>query len=619
MISLLPMKGILLQNYLDIAGVMFVALGATGEITVINKKGCSVLGYEEGELLGKNWFDKCLPSSIREEVKQTFQRLMAGEGESVEYYQNPVLTKTGEERLIAWHNAVLTDEDGNNVGTLSSGEDITDRKLAEAALQESQRSLTTLLSNLPGMAYRCRNDKNWTMEFVSEGCLDLTGYHPSELTGNRRLAFNKLIAVDHEKNVWDEVQAALRERTPFQLEYQITAKSGQEKWVWEQGQGVFSSDDELTGIEGFITDISGRVKAENALQESMARIRAIVETAVDGIITIDERGIMESFNQSAERMFGYKAQEMIGENVRRLMPSPYRDEHNHYISNYLNTGERKIIGFGREVVGLRKDGSTFPLYLAVSEIDLGERRVFTGIVRDLTQQKAMQEQILQSERLAVIGKMAAKVAHEIRNPLSSVSLNAELLEDEIQELGSHNDEAKSLLKSMIQEIDRVTALTDEYLQFSRLPESNPMKGQFSDLLGDVREFIDSELAQKRIEFEFEDTNPTFSVRLDPTQFRRVLMNLIRNAIESMPQGGKLRIWTEKDGKMGILNIQDNGTGIPKEKLEKIFEPFFTTKDFGTGLGLAITQQIVREHGGRISCKSQIGRGTRFRIELPLTK
>lgn len=474
------------RRYFDIVDRVIVVLDRNGLIKLVNRKGCELLDYSDGQLLGKNWFEVCLPEEDRKTTFMVFEKLMADKLETTEYYENLILTSSGERRLIAWHNAILRNEEGQPSGTISSG-----------------------------------------------------------------------------------------------------------------------------------IDVAGRHLAEQALHESEARIRAIVETAVDGIVTIDDRGIIRTINSAVERLFGYREDELIGSNVSILMPSPHRDQHDTYIDRYIQSGEKKIIGIGREVNALRKDGRIFPIRLSVSEFRVGVRRMFTGIIHDLTQQKELQDQIIRSERLAIIGKMAAKVAHEVRNPLSSISLNAELLEDEIDGLRGDNQEAKSLIKSMIKEIDRVVLLTDEYLQFSRLPESEPVEGTFHELIDEIKQLLGSEFQQKSIEFEFEEIGEPFTVRLDRTQFRRVLLNIIRNAIESMPKGGNLHISTAREPSYGVINIKDSGFGIPEGKVKNIFDPFFTTKDFGTGLGLAITQQVVLEHGGHIKCESKVNQGTNFRIELPL--
>ena len=358
--------------------------------------------------------------------------------------------------------------------------------------------------------------------------------------------------------------------------------------------------------------------SETEAQEGEARLRGILETAVDGIITINERGLVESFNPAAERLFGYARHEMLGQNIKLLMPPPYREAHDSYLANYLETGEKKIIGIGREVVGLRKDGSTFPMHLSVSEVRLGPRRLFTGIVRDLTEQKRLEKQVLQVESLATIGKMAAKVAHEIRNPLSSISLNAEMLQDEVSGYKDVNtEEAQSLLRAIISEIDRMTALTEEYLQFSRLPESRLARAHLAQTLHETIDFVRQELQQKRIAVESFVPEDLGEIRFDRVQMRRVLLNLIRNAVEAMPHGGRLSLRAERGEQEALIQVEDNGVGIPEEVQGKIFEPFFTTKEVGTGLGLALVQQIIHDHGGQITCASKVGQGTTFSIMLPV--
>ncbi len=380
-----------------------------------------------------------------------------------------------------------------------------------------------------------------------------------------------------------------------------------------------NAEDKIVGVASILRDVTAHRRSDDAQRENEARIRGILETAVDGIITIYENGIVESFNPAAARIFGYTAEEVIGKSVNILMPPPYREQHDTYISNYLATGTKKIIGIGREVSGRRKDGSVFPVHLSVSEVHIGARRLFTGIVRDLTEQKRLERQVLHGERLATIGKMAAKVAHEIRSPLSSISLNAELLGDELDSYrGVNTDEAQSLLHSISTEIDRVTSLTEEYLQFSRLPESQLLKGDINRLIEDLIEFMRHEVRHKKIEVEYEIKEKSLQVNFDPVQLRRALLNMIRNAIDAMPKGGKLRILIERADGNAIIHIQDNGVGISQEQMERIFDPFFTTKDFGTGLGLAVVQQIIDEHRGQISCHSRVGQGTTFSIYLPLT-
>jgi len=602
----------LTQKYLDIAGIILVSLDRRGTITMINRPGSEILGYEPQELLGKNWFDTCLPQEIRDKVKVTFEKLLQGDVRPVEYYENSVRMKTGDEKIIAWKNTLLTDENGHITGTLSSGLDVTEHRRVEKALESSEARIAALTENAVEAIITV--NKQGTIESFNPAAEKLFGYKKKDVIGK---SFDVLVFKNsdtshikkllNEKSKGDsrlghEIVGKRKDGNPFSAHVSLNEFSF-------EGKKLFT---------GIVHDISEHRRTEKALEESEARLRALVETAVDGIITINEQGIIESFNPASERLFGYSADEVIGKNVKILMPSPHYEKHDEYIQAYLTSGEKKIIGIGREVMGHKKDGTEFPMHLSVSEIILDKRRIFTGIVRDLTTQKVLQQQILQSERLAVIGQMAAKVAHEIRNPLSSISLNAELLEEEIDSLSCENtDEARSLLQSMSREIDRVTSLTDEYLQFSRLPQSQPVKGDLNDLIREFLELLSEEVKQKKIKVASQDINRKLDCPFDRAQLRRVLVNIARNAIEAMPRGGTFTISTEKKERQAVIRIRDTGIGIPSEMREDIFNPFFTTKEFGTGLGLAISQQIILEHGGRIYCESQPGKGSTFTIELPL--
>lgn len=593
-----------------------ITIDARGRIQSLNPAAERIFGYHAEEAIGKN-IKLFIPSPHREQHDDYIKRYIETGERQIIGIGREVLGRRKNGEVFPMHLSVS--EFFINSERMFTGivQDVSKRKRAEEALAESQRSLATLMSNLPGMVYRCRNDENWTMEFVSEGAYALTGYQPDDLVENKNVIYNKLIFQEDEPVVRAQVKKALQQRQPFRVIYRIKTASGRTRWMWEQGRGVYNNGLAHT-LEGFITDITDRVKAEHSLQASEARTRAVFETAVDGIIIINDSGIIESANSAVKKLFGYAPDEVIGKNVSILMPEPYRSKHDHYINEYLRTGQKKIIGIGREVVGLRKDGSTFPIHLSVSEFSFGDKRMFTGLIHDITEQKSLQQRILQSERLAVIGKMAAKVAHEVRNPLSSISLNAELLEEEFDGLDECNtEEARALLTAMINEIDRVTSLTDEYLQFSRMPDSSPVRGDLNALLRELLQMSAAELQQKNIKLETEGLEDELELRFDRAQIRRVFFNLIRNAMEAMPTGGKLHVSSNRNGHTATIAIRDTGTGIPEELVDNIFSPFFTTKDFGTGLGLAISQQVVNEHHGQIYCESKVDQGTVFRIELPL--
>ncbi len=261
------------QEYLDIVEAMVIVVGKNQTVLEINKKGCEVLGFPRKEILGKNWFQNFIPKKLRKNIQNVFLQLMAGKIKSVEYFENPVLTKAGEERIIHWHNSYLIEE-GEIVGVLSSGSDITDRIRAEENLRESEQKLSTLVSNLSGMIYRCRNDKNWTMEYLSEGCTALTGYKPQDLIQNHQLSFGQdVIHPEDKENVWEKIQFSLKNSEPFQITYRIRTFSGEEKWVWEQGRAITASNGDLEMLEGFITDITAQKRAEQNFEKSREELR----------------------------------------------------------------------------------------------------------------------------------------------------------------------------------------------------------------------------------------------------------------------------------------------------------------------------------------------------------
>lgn len=395
-------------------------------------------------------------------------------------------------------------------------------------------------------------------------------------------------------------------------------------------------------------ELEERSKVEAVLREHKDRLDAVVTTAVEAIISMDAGGLIESFNPAAEKMFGYSADEVLGQNVAFLMPSPYREEHDRYVAHYLETGEKKIIGIGREVVGLRKDGSMFPIDLSVAEARLGDRRLFVGMIRDISARKqaeaeleashrdlekalaevqargdelrVMTQQLWHTAKLASVGELAASIAHELNNPLATVSLRIE------SALGrtAADDPRRRGLEIIQQETQRMSELVANLLQFSRRGrEENSTVDVRQELMKAV-ELIQHHLRKRLITVHPELAAETPLLIADRQKLRQVFLNLLTNAGDAMPEGGTLILRTApamlESGKPAVLiEFTDTGVGIPAENLERIMEPFFTTKEEGrgTGLGLAICRRIVQEHYGSIQITSTVGRGTTVSLLLPL--
>jgi PAS domain S-box-containing protein len=255
------------------------------------------------------------------------------------------------------------------------------------SLRESQRTLTTLISNLPGLVYRCKNDSDWTLEFVSEGCYQITGYSPVDLIENRKVSYGQLIHPDDREKVWNDIQAAVQEHRPFQLIYRMITATAEEKWVWEQGCGVFSGEGEVLALEGFITDITQRKQSEKSQQESEERFRRLSEATFEGIV-IHDKGIILDVNQAIAQMSGYQTSELLGMNAFGLLAPESRK----LALKYIETGYWQPY----EAVGLRKNGSQFPVEIQARVIPYQNRLVRVAAVRDITARKQIEEELRQA-------------------------------------------------------------------------------------------------------------------------------------------------------------------------------------------------------------------------------
>jgi len=357
-----------------------------------------------------------------------------------------------------------------------------------------------------------------------------------------------------------------------------------------------------------------------------ALLASILDTVPDAMVVIDQAGIIQSFSRGAERLFGYTAAETVGCNVRMLMPNPYRDQHDGYLGRYLRTGERRIIGIGRVVVGQRKNGSTFPMELAVGEVNQGEHRLFTGFVRDLTERQQtqarlqeLQENLLHASRLRAMGQMAAALAHELNQPLTAIA--------------NYSRAAQRLLDAPVPDLDRVRqalSLANEQTlrsgEIIRRLRSFVARGEVSRQPVEPHKLIEEASAlalvgakERGIDVRLEIPPDLPQVMADRVQVQQVLLNLIRNAMEAMEASATRALIIRAERWKGMLAMQvaDSGPGVPDAIREQLFQPFVTTKAQGMGIGLSVCRTIVEAHGGRLWEEPNPDGGSVFRFTLPL--
>ena len=350
-------------------------------------------------------------------------------------------------------------------------------------------------------------------------------------------------------------------------------------------------------------------RADRTARTGDTRWRAIVESAVDGIITIDGHGLIQSFNPAAERLFGYRAAEVIGQNVAILMPPPHAAEHDGYIRRYLETRQPRIIGIGREVTARRKDATTFPIHLSVGEASIDGEITFVGIVRDLSERVALEARLREESGLARIGEFAAVLAHEVRNPLAAVSGAIQMIAKRLPAGSEEHDVSREVL----QRLDALNALMGDLLLYARPPQPTLRPVDLDDLLASLIAFLRSDPAWRDLTVIVDGSAGI--VNADPEMIKIALQNLLLNAVQAMRGRGVLRVVVLVDEGVTHIDILDSGGGIPDEARARIFTPFFTTKAGGTGLGLATVKRIAESHGGQITLVSSSSSGTTMRLSL----
>ncbi len=499
-------------------------------------------------------------------------------------------------------------------------EDITDHKLAEEALQRSEGRYRAL--------FECAHDgilianpASYYVEANPRICRML-GYSRDELL---RLHASEIFIEDEIQHI-AEAFDALKTKPDYIQEWKFRRQDGSEF----DGEVIATvmPDGNLISL---IRDISERKMAEKALRDSEARLRAVVETAVDGIITIDDQGFINLFNPAASRIFGYAPEEVLGKSVSLFMPEPHSEDFQGHLDEYLKTGIKKVIGIGREVMARRKDGSLFPMDLAVSETLLGEQRLFTGIVRDISDRKQVDDELAKAKEDAEAANRSkseflANMSHEIRTPMSAILGFANMVVNKEQDKTARIECAQIIRRNALHLLE----LINEILDLSKI-EAMQMKVESisSDLtvmLSEIISLMRPRAVEKGLGFDVVfDGNIPRMIRTDPMRLRQILVNLLGNAMKFTHTGKiTLRVCDEGSGTAGIVlrvDVSDTGIGMSSEQLGRLFRPFtqadesITRKFGGTGLGLTISARLAKLLGGDITVTTALGVGSTFTLKI----
>ena len=389
---------------------------------------------------------------------------------------------------------------------------------------------------------------------------------------------------------------------------------------------VYDSKGLLRGASKVARDITHSKRAATELAESEAHLRSVLETVPDAMVVIDRKGVMQSFSATAVRLFGYTPEEAIGRNVSLLMPEPYRAQHDGYLHRYADTGEKRVIGTGRVVVGQRKDGTTFPMELSVGESSSCERGFFTGFIRDLSERQEAQQRLqeLQAElihmsRFTALGEMASTLAHELNQPLTAV---ASYLKGAGRLLDAGESSGIALARDAIeraaQQALRAGQIIRRLREFVARGEGERQAENLAKLIEEAcaLALVGAKQSGVQVSVVFDSTST--HVLADKIQVQQVLLNLVRNAIEAMQEVDRrdLTLSTHRlDDDTVRIDVADSGPGIAPEIVDQLFQPFITTKQSGMGVGLSISRTIVESHGGRIWIEPNPGGGVIFHITL----
>ncbi len=385
---------------------------------------------------------------------------------------------------------------------------------------------------------------------------------------------------------------------------------------------VRDADGTVIGVVKIARDLSEIQRVDQELQHREALLRSILDTVPDALVVIDEHGLIQIFSAAAERLFGFRSDEVVGRNVSMLMPSPYHEQHDGYLARYLSTGERHIIGIGRIVVGQRKDGSTFPMELAVGEVTLTGARLFTGFLRDLTERQdrerrlsELQSELIHVSRLNELGQMVSALAHEVNQPLTAMTNYV----GGMRRLLAAGDQqgAERAMERIAEQADRARQIIQRLRNLVKKSEGGRRVEKLTRVIEEASALALVGIGQG-LKLNIRVAADAAEAVIDKIQIQQVLLNLMRNAAEAMAGSARreLSITTARLGDMIEISVADTGPGLPELVRARLFEPFVTTKPNGMGVGLSVCRAIAEAHGGELRAEDAEGGGTIFRLTVP---
>jgi PAS domain S-box-containing protein len=656
------------ETYLDLAGTIIMALDAEGCITLINRKGCEVLGRPALDLLGKDWFDLAIPKERRAGTRAVFSEIMAGDTSRYERVEgHEVMAVDGRRRRVDWQNVPLTDPRGKIVGILASGQDVTDRLDAE---EETRRSLAILevLASLLRLSLRTGSLHEFLgaaldlilglpwLAVERKGCIFLSSGDGKSLrmTVQRGLEEGPAIACrevplgrclcgraarerrilfcDHVDDRHETTFAGM----PPHGHYCVPFGTGDgllgllNLYVREDHRPHRNEKDFLEAVADTLALIVERKHAEESRIESEERFRITAMAAQDAVVMVDSSARIVLWNPAAERIFGYRPEEILGRSVHEVITPPrYRERAHAGFAEFQRSGTGPVIGGLVPLTALRRDGTEFPIEIAINGMHGHDGWSAVAIVRDISHRALTEARLRQAEKAQALGSLASGIAHELNNLLLPIVALGEMIRTELPDDGRN----RRRLDKVIEAARRAAEIVARIGSFTQTQEPRweelGLRPLVAEALGVVRGTLPSGIAIR------ESLEEVGCVRGDPEQVQTIVINLASNAADAMAgQAGTLDVELSaiemdaetaatipglRAGRFARLTFRDTGAGMDAETIARIFDPFFTTKEVGrgTGLGLPAVHGILIRHGGAITVVSRPGQGTTFEVYLPL--
>ncbi len=597
------------RTIFETTGAATVIIEEDTTISLANAEFEKLSGYSKEEIEGKKSWIEFVARHDLERLKEYHHLRRIDPDAAPKEYEFQFIDKKGSVKDVL----LSVDAISETKKSVASLLDITERKQAEETLKKSEEKLKTILENTRDMIFQL--SPLGIIQYVSPKVEGIYGYKPEDLIGKH---LKKTTPVSELLKASKVLKSILSGKIINNFEInQLDAKG---KIVpMEISATPVIKDGKVIIVQGIMRDITDRKRAEEALRESEIKFRSVAQSANDAIISADSFGNITFWNKAAQKMFGYTEEEVLGQPLTLLMPERYRDAYRSEMERFRSTGESYLVGKTVELSGLRKDGSEFPFELSLASWEVGGEAFYTSIIRDLTERKKMEEQLILTDRLASIGELASGIAHELNNPLTSVIGFSDLLLDQ-----DVSDDVKEDLKVINREAQRTAGIVGNLLTFARKhpPAKHPL--DINNIIKMVLELRAYEQKVNNILVNTRFASDLPEIMVDNFQLQQVFLNIVINAEHFMIEAhrrGNLTITTERVDGIIRTSFADDGPGIAKGNLGHLFDPFFTTKEVGkgTGLGLSICHGIIAEHGGKIYAESKLGKGATFIVELPVSQ